>query len=74
MSRKLDRKIWKNPPHLCGRQPAKVACAKRYPRFQFVSTPRSCTRDEGRSLGAGLQELASNYLKLLWLNTRVVIP
>ena len=28
--------------------------------------PRSRTRDEGRPLGAGLQEQASNYLKLLW--------
>jgi hypothetical protein len=29
-----------------------------------VSAPRGCTRDEGRSLGVGLQELASNHLKL----------
>ena len=28
--------------------------------------------DEGRPLGAGLQELASNHLKLLWSNARVV--
>jgi len=28
--------------------------------------------DEGRPLGAGLQELASNRLKLLWLRARVV--
>ncbi len=34
--------------------------------------PRSCTRDEGRSLGAGLQEQASNHLKLLWSKARVV--
>ncbi len=40
--------------------------------FQIVSAPRSCTRDEGRSLGAGLQERASNHLKLLWSNARVV--
>jgi hypothetical protein len=38
---------------------------RRYARFQLVSAPRSCTRDEGRSLGADLQELASNHLKLL---------
>ena len=28
--------------------------------------------DGGRSLGADLQELASNHLKLLWLRARVV--
>ncbi len=33
---------------------------------------RNCARDEGRPLGAGLQEQASNYLKLLWLRIRVV--
>jgi hypothetical protein len=32
--------------------------------FQFVSAPRGCTGDEGRPLGADLQELASNPLKL----------
>jgi hypothetical protein len=26
---------------------------------------RNCARDEGRSLGAGLQERASNHFKLL---------
>jgi hypothetical protein len=36
------------------------------------SAPRGCTRDEGRSLGAGLQEQASNHLKLLWSKARVV--
>ena len=40
--------------------------------FHPVSAPRSCTRDEGRSLGAGLQGQAPNHLKLLWLNARVV--
>ena len=30
------------------------------------SVPRSYMRDEGRPLGAGLQEQASNHLKLLW--------
>ena len=29
-------------------------------------------RDEGRSLGAGLQEQAPNHLKLRWLRARVV--
>ena len=40
--------------------------------FQPVSAPRSCTRDEGRPLGAGLQGQAPNRLKLLWSNARVV--
>jgi hypothetical protein len=31
-----------------------------------ASVPRSYMRDEGRSLEAGLQERASNHLKLLW--------
>jgi hypothetical protein len=34
--------------------------------------PRGCTRDEGRPLGAGLQEQASNHLKLHWLKPIVV--
>jgi hypothetical protein len=33
---------------------------------------RNCTRDEGGPLGAGLQEQASNYLKLLWSKALVV--
>ena len=32
----------------------------------------NCVRDEGRSLGAGLQEQASNRLKLLGSRARVV--
>jgi hypothetical protein len=31
-----------------------------------ASAPRGRTRDEGRSLGAGLQERAPNHLKLRW--------
>ena len=34
--------------------------------------PRSCTRDEGRSLEVGLQDLASNHLKLRWSRAMVV--
>jgi len=34
--------------------------------FQSVSAPRGCTKDEGRSLEASLQERASNHLKLQW--------
>ncbi len=32
----------------------------------------NCTEDEGRPLGAGLQEQASNHLKLLWSKAMVV--
>jgi len=32
----------------------------------------NCVRDEGRPLGAGLQEQASNHLKLRWLRASVV--
>jgi len=32
----------------------------------------NCTKDEERPLGAGLQEQASNHLKLLWSRARVV--
>jgi hypothetical protein len=38
---------------------------RRYPDFQLVSAPRSCTGDEGKPLGAGLQGQARNHLKLL---------
>jgi hypothetical protein len=37
-----------------------------------ASAPRGCTRDKGRPLGAGLQEQASNHLKLLWSKATVV--
>jgi hypothetical protein len=40
--------------------------------FLPVSAPRGCTGDEGRPLGAGLQEQVSNHLKLLWSRARVV--
>jgi len=33
---------------------------------------RNCARDGGRPPGAGLQEQASNHLKLRWLRARVV--
>jgi len=33
---------------------------------------RNCETDEGRPLGAGLQEQASNHLKLLWSKAMVV--
>ena len=33
---------------------------------------RNCTKDEGGPLGAGLQEQASNRLKLHWLSASVV--
>ena len=37
-----------------------------------ASAPRGCTRDGGGPLGAGLQEQASNHLKLLWSKAMVV--
>ena len=37
-----------------------------------ICAPRSCTIDEGGPLGAGLQEQASNHLKLHWLRAFVV--
>jgi hypothetical protein len=37
-----------------------------------VDNARNCERDEGRPLEAGLQEQASNHLKLLWSRARVV--
>jgi len=43
-----------------------------YARFADDSAPRSCTRDEGRPLGAGLQEQAPNHLKLHGSRARVV--
>jgi len=41
--------------------------------FQPISAPRRCMKDEGRPLGAGLQELASNHLKLLWSSAKRVV-
>ena len=35
--------------------------------------PRSGARDEGRPLEVGLQEQASNHLKLLWLRARELL-
>ena len=43
----------------------------RFPRATRRA-PRGCTGDEGGSLGAGLQEQASNRLKLLWAKAMVV--
>jgi hypothetical protein len=34
--------------------------------FHLESAPRSCAEDEGGPLEAGLQEQASNHLKLRW--------
>jgi hypothetical protein len=35
-------------------------------RWKVVTSVASCTKDEGRPLGTGLQEQVSNHLKLLW--------
>ncbi len=43
----------------------------RFPRATHC-VPRSCVRDEGRPLAAGLQDQAANRLELLWLRARVV--
>jgi len=36
------------------------------PKYCSTSAPRGCTRDEERFLEVGLQEQASNHLKLQW--------
>ena len=41
-------------------------------RYTKHSAPRSRAGDEGGPLGAGLQEQASNHLKLLWSKAMVV--
>ena len=41
-------------------------------RYADDCAPRSCIRDEGRPLGAGLQEQAPNRPELHWLRARVV--
>ena len=41
-------------------------------RYCDDCAPRGCTGDEGRPLEAGLQEQASNHLKLHWLRAIVV--
>jgi len=69
-------------PHFCVAGPRKINILEKY-RYLLSSAPgerivfrisgmRNCARDEGRPLEAGLQGLASNHLKLLWLRVRVV--
>jgi len=43
-----------------------------HPIFQSQIAPRSRIGNEGGPLGAGLQEKASNHLKLLWSKAMVV--
>ena len=51
----------------CERLAVKLRWAMSCATNALTETPvRYCTRDEGRSLGAGWQEQASNHLKLLW--------
>ena len=38
----------------------------------YRGSVRNCPRDEDRPLEVGLQEQASNHLKLRWLRARVV--
>lgn len=47
-------------------------CATNLHKKGGVVNARNCERDEGRPLEAGLQEQASNHLKLLWSRARVV--
>jgi hypothetical protein len=41
-------------------------------KFASHRAPRGCAEDEGGLLGVGLQEQASNHLKLLWSKAMVV--
>jgi len=41
-------------------------------RMNSKKEVQCCTRDEGRPLEAGLQRLASNHLKRLWIKSTVV--
>jgi hypothetical protein len=53
----------------------RVYCGKlvRHERaWCYRDSVRNCARDGGRPPGAGLQEQASNRLKLRWLRARVV--
>ena len=47
-------------------------CATRARRDDISKSARNCARDGGGPLGVGLQEQASNHLKLRWLRARVV--
>ncbi len=41
-------------------------------KYKLHRAPRGCAEDEGGPLGVGLQERASNHLKLLWSKAMVV--
>ncbi len=49
-------------------KPQKACDNSSVPRAHFINkeSVRNCTKDEGRPLGTGLQELVSNRLKLRW--------
>ena len=46
--------------------------AKYHLKWRSHRAPRGCAEDEGGPLGVGLQEQASNHLKLLWSKAMVV--
>ena len=82
MIRRSDKKRWpacriKDAIRFRCSRPAKKACedasatsAER--RSETVLTVRNCTKDEGGPFEAGLQDQASNRLKLLWSKAMVV--
>ena len=47
-------------------------CAMKHNILRQQYLRACCTKDEGRPLGAALQEEASNRLKLRWLRAMVV--
>jgi hypothetical protein len=50
------------------RSQSRITLTASVPRahFKYKSSVCNCTKDEGRPLGAGLQEQVSNRLKLRW--------
>ncbi len=64
---RTDPSSWICSPKFCGHFVSRVR-----PQVFRPAVVRNCTRDEGRPLGAALQEEAPNHLELLWLRARVV--
>jgi hypothetical protein len=56
---------WRAPKVISFRGNAEIGFSHAKSSFAGGIAPRSRTRDEGRPLGAGLQEQVPNYLKLL---------
>ncbi len=49
-----------------------VTLSRQWGKWDRLVCHESCTGDEGRPLGADLQEEASNHLKRLWTKAKVV--